>query len=86
MYPSFINLHEDENDHLLLDMDSLVARRSNFLTSRGCEPAKKKCSLGNIFLENRKIISILIKGEDAVAKSKLRKGKTTYLYVPSSHR
>lgn len=48
MYPSFINLHEDENEHLLLDMDSLVPRRSsNFLASRGCELAKKKCSLGN---------------------------------------
>ncbi|KYM93543.1 ETS homologous factor, partial [Cyphomyrmex costatus] len=48
IYPSFINLHEDENDHLLLDMDSLVPRRSNFLTSHCCEPTKKKCSLGNV--------------------------------------
>ncbi|XP_020297364.1 ETS-related transcription factor Elf-5-like [Pseudomyrmex gracilis] len=47
MYPTFINLHEDENDHLLLDMDSLVLRRSNYFASRGCEPAKKKCSLGD---------------------------------------
>lgn len=47
MYPTFINLHEDENDHLLLDMDSLVLRRSNYFASRGCEPAKKKCPLGN---------------------------------------
>lgn len=49
MYPSFINLNEDENNHLLLDMDSLVPRRSNFLASRGCESAreKKKCFLGN---------------------------------------
>ncbi|XP_039314098.1 ETS-related transcription factor Elf-5 isoform X2 [Solenopsis invicta] len=47
MYPSFINLHEDESDHLLLDMDSLVPRRSSFLASRGCESTKKKCSLGD---------------------------------------
>ncbi|XP_011684476.1 PREDICTED: ETS-related transcription factor Elf-5-like isoform X2 [Wasmannia auropunctata] len=52
MYPTFINLHEDENDHLLLDMDSLVPRRSSFLTSHGCEPAKKKCLLGD---ENEEI-------------------------------
>lgn len=47
MYPSFINLNEDENNHLLLDMDSLVPRHSNFLASRGCESPKKKCFLGN---------------------------------------
>lgn len=47
MYPSFINLNEDENNHLLLDMDSLVPRRSNFLANRICEPVKKKCFLGN---------------------------------------
>lgn len=47
VYPSFINLNEDENNHLLLDMDSLVPRRSNFLTNRGCEPVKKKCFLGD---------------------------------------
>ncbi|KAL6420750.1 hypothetical protein ACFW04_013868 [Cataglyphis niger] len=49
MYPSFINLNEDENNHLLLDMDSLVPRRSNFLASHGCESVreKKKCFLGD---------------------------------------
>jgi len=47
MYSSFINLSEDESTHLLLDMDSLVPKRSDFLTSRGCELTKKKCSLGN---------------------------------------
>ncbi|RLU17135.1 hypothetical protein DMN91_011204 [Ooceraea biroi] len=47
MYSSFINLPEEENTHLLLDMDTLVPKRSSFLASRGCEPAKKKCSLGN---------------------------------------
>jgi len=56
MYPSFINLHEDENDHLLLDMDSLIPKRSNFLASRGCESAKKKCSLGNAY--RKKSVSI----------------------------
>ncbi|XP_036145110.1 uncharacterized protein LOC105837488 isoform X3 [Monomorium pharaonis] len=45
MYPSFINLHEDENDHLLLDMDSLIPKRSSFLANRSCEATKKKCSL-----------------------------------------
>ncbi|KAM0724582.1 ETS homologous factor [Formica fusca] len=47
MYPSFINLNEDENSHLLLDMDSLVPRRSNFLANRSCESVKKKCFLGD---------------------------------------
>ncbi|XP_029668314.1 ETS-related transcription factor Elf-5-like isoform X4 [Formica exsecta] len=45
MYPSFIYLNEDENSHLLLDMDSLVSRRSNFLANRSCESVKKKCFL-----------------------------------------
>lgn len=46
MYLTFTNLPEDENDRLIFDLDSSVTRRSNILTSRGCEPAKKKCSLG----------------------------------------
>ncbi|GAB1862706.1 ETS homologous factor [Camponotus japonicus] len=47
MYCGYMNLNEDENNHLLLDMDSLVPRRSNFLANRGCEPIKKKCFLGD---------------------------------------
>lgn len=54
MYSSFMNLPEEESTHLLLDMDSLVPKRSNFLGSRGCEPAKKKCSLGNIWNKQNK--------------------------------
>ncbi|XP_029159036.1 ETS-related transcription factor Elf-5-like [Nylanderia fulva] len=46
MYPSFINLNEDENNHLLLDMDSLVPRHNNFFANRSHESTKKKSHIG----------------------------------------
>ncbi|KOC60885.1 ETS-related transcription factor Elf-5, partial [Habropoda laboriosa] len=51
VYPSFLNLHEDD-DHLLLDMDSLVTRKTNALTTRSYEPTRKKCNFGD---ENNEI-------------------------------
>ena len=51
VYPSFASLN-DEEEHFLWDMDSLVARKSNALTTRGYEPARKKCSFGE---ENNEI-------------------------------
>lgn len=46
VYPSFTNLNDDD-DHFLLDMDSLVARKSSALTTRSYEPPRKKFSFGD---------------------------------------
>ncbi|XP_031826786.1 ETS homologous factor isoform X2 [Nomia melanderi] len=51
VFPSFTNINDDD-DHFLLDMDSLVARKSNPLTTRSCEPLRKKCIFGE---ENNEI-------------------------------
>lgn len=46
VYPSFMSIPE-EDDHFLLDMDSLVTRKNNCLTTRNCESTKKRCTLGD---------------------------------------
>lgn len=49
VYP-FSSLSDDD-DHLLLDMDSLVTRKSNALTTRTYETARKKCDFGEENIE-----------------------------------
>ena len=44
--PSFPNLNDDD-DHFVLDMDSLVTLKTNALTTRSYEPSRKKCYFGN---------------------------------------
>lgn len=46
MCPSFPNLNDDD-DHFVLDMDSLVTLKTNALTTRSYEPSRKKCYFGN---------------------------------------
>ncbi|KAG7202400.1 hypothetical protein KM043_018716 [Ampulex compressa] len=51
MYTTFGDV-QDSDGHSLLDMDSLVTRKSNFSTTHGCEPAQKICTLGETGEEN----------------------------------
>ncbi|XP_043525445.1 ETS-related transcription factor Elf-5-like isoform X1 [Frieseomelitta varia] len=44
--PSFPNLNDDD-DHFVLDMDSLVTLKTNALTTRSYEPSRKKCYFGD---------------------------------------
>ncbi|XP_076642934.1 uncharacterized protein LOC143353460 [Halictus rubicundus] len=50
VYPSPSNLSDDD-DHLLLDMDSLATRKSNAVTTRSYETTRKKCDFGEENIE-----------------------------------
>ncbi|XP_014216996.1 ETS homologous factor-like [Copidosoma floridanum] len=64
---------EDNEDHLLLDMDSLVQRKDEDLMSRIYDPSMKKCSL--VFLDAESDNSIEISTKRPPGRPRLLKTK-----------